>query len=92
MLGAVAVVDIEVEHGDALKALVVDGVLSGEGGGVEEAESHGAVGLGVVARWAGEDERSGAFCCCGGDPGWAGGEYGIDGGGGGADGEAGGVE
>jgi hypothetical protein len=48
ILGAVAVVDVEVDDGDALGAIVGPGIVGRDGGGVEQAEAHGAVALGMV--------------------------------------------
>jgi hypothetical protein len=52
VLGAVAVVDVEVDDGDALQAVLGHGVGGADGDVVEEAEAHGPVALGMVARRA----------------------------------------
>ncbi len=49
-LGAVAVVDVPVDDRDALGAMGALGVAGGDDGVVEQAEAHGLVGLGVMAR------------------------------------------
>ena len=51
-LGAVAVVDVEVDDGDAAGAMGALGVAGGDDGIAEEAEAHGLLGLGVVSRRA----------------------------------------
>ena len=56
-LGAVAVVDVPVDDGDAAGAVGALGVAGGDDGVVEEAEAHGPVGLGVVTRRAHGAER-----------------------------------
>src|ERR1700722_12187358 len=48
-LGAVAVVDVEIDDGDFIEAVFLLEVTGGDGDVGEEAESHGRIGLGVVA-------------------------------------------
>ena len=52
ILGAVAVVDVEIDHRDAVRAVLCARVVGGNGGVREQAEAHGAALLGVVARRA----------------------------------------
>src|SRR5262245_20334662 len=56
VLRAVAVVHVEVDDRGALDAVLSLGVTGGDGGVVEEAKSHRARGLGVVAGGARGDE------------------------------------
>ena len=49
VLGAVAVVDIEVDDGDAVQAVVLDEVVGCQGDVAEQAKAHGFAGLGVVS-------------------------------------------
>src|SRR6185312_15116680 len=51
-LGAVAVMNVPVDDGDALGAVLLLRVTGGDDGVVEEAKAHRPVGLGVVARRA----------------------------------------
>ena len=48
----VAEVDVEIDDGDALQAVLGNGVHHACGGVVDEAESAGAVAVGMVAGWA----------------------------------------
>ena len=48
VLGAVAVVDVEIEDRDALEAVRLDGVHGADRHVVEDAEAHGAIGRGVM--------------------------------------------
>ena len=48
----VAEVDVEIDDGDALQAVLGNGVHHAGGGVVDEAESAGAVAVGMVAGWA----------------------------------------
>ena len=48
-LGAVAVMDVEIDHGDALIAVRLARVQRADRDVVEQAEAHGARRLGVVA-------------------------------------------
>jgi len=57
VLAPVAVVDVEVDEGDALQAVEVGGVPDPDGDVVEEAESHRGGALGVVARRTHAAER-----------------------------------
>ncbi len=52
VLGAVAVVHVPIEDQDACRAVLRLQGAGGERDVVEEAESHGVAGLGVMARWA----------------------------------------
>ena len=56
VLGAVAVVHVEVDDGHALHAVALAGVLGGHRHVAEEAEAHGLVARGVVAGRAGAAE------------------------------------
>ena len=56
VLGAVAVVDVEIDDGDALDAMGRLGVAGGDRRVVEEAEAHRRRRLGVVAGRPGGDE------------------------------------
>ena len=56
VLGAVAVVDVEIHDRDALGAVRRLGVPRGDGGVVEEAEAHRGRDLGVMSGRAGRDE------------------------------------
>jgi hypothetical protein len=49
--------DVEVDDGDALGAMVRPGVVGCDRGGVEQAEAHGLVALGMVAGRAGGAEH-----------------------------------
>ncbi len=49
VLGAVAVVSVEIDDGDAGEFMLSDEVFGGDGDVVEEAEAHGMVAFGVVA-------------------------------------------
>ena len=49
ILGAVTVVDIPVNDQHTIQAVTVDGDLGGQGDVIEQAESHAAVGQGMVA-------------------------------------------
>ena len=53
VLGAVAVVHVEVDDGHALEAMALAGVFGGNGDVAEEAKTHGHVARGVVAGRAG---------------------------------------
>ena len=57
VLGAVAVVHVEIDDGDALGGAAGDGVVRGDRDVVEQAESHRGRLLGVVAGWANRAER-----------------------------------
>jgi len=59
VLRAVAVVDVEIHDRDALGTVADTGVVGCDGGVREQAEAHGAVGLGVVPRRAHLAERVG---------------------------------
>ena len=76
ILCAVAVVNIEIDDGDALGAVLGAGVEPGDGGVGEQAEAHGAVGLGVMAGRAHLAEGVGGFAA---DDGVDRGETGADG-------------
>src|SRR5438477_6215 len=52
LLGAVAVMHVEIDHGDAMQAVLLLGMAGCDGGVVEDAEAHRPDGLGVVARRA----------------------------------------
>ena len=56
MLGAVAVVDVEIDDRDACEAPALAGVPRGNGRRAEETEAHGLTGLGVVAGGTGGAE------------------------------------
>ena len=56
VLGAVAVVDVEIDDGDPCQAVRLQGMRGGDGDVVEEAEAHGLVAGGVVAGRAAGDE------------------------------------
>ncbi len=58
ILGAVAVMYIEIDHGDSLAAVLVEGILGGDRNMVDQAETHRTIGSGVVARWTTDDQRS----------------------------------
>ena len=49
-LCAVAVMDVEVDHGDALDAMFLASMLRGNRGTVEQAKAHGVVGFGMMSR------------------------------------------
>ena len=49
VLRAIAVVHVEVHHGHALQAMPFTRMQRGDGGLVEDTETHGTVGLGMVA-------------------------------------------
>src|SRR3546814_7162775 len=48
-LGAVAVMDVEIDHGDAFQAPAVAGMPGADGDVVEQAEAHGLGRLGMMA-------------------------------------------
>ena len=48
-LGAVAVMHVEIDHGDARQAVRMDGMGGADGDAVEQAEAHGGVAGGMVA-------------------------------------------
>ena len=48
----IAEVDVEIDDGDALQAVLGNGVHHADGGVVNEAESAGAIAVGMVAGWA----------------------------------------
>ena len=75
-LGAVAVVDIEIDDGHALRIIAAAGIMGGDGHLIEQAEAHGLARFRMVA---GRAERTEGVV------GLAG-EDGIDGGGGGTHG------
>jgi hypothetical protein len=54
VLGAVAVMHVEIHDGDPVQAVVVQGVVGGDGQVVEEAEAHGLVAGGAVPLWGGD--------------------------------------
>ena len=56
VLGAVAVMDVEIHDRDALGAMRFLGVAGGDGGVVEEAEAHRGRDFGVMSGRAGRDE------------------------------------
>jgi hypothetical protein len=62
-LGAVAVVDIPVEHEHSLGPTGLDRVSGGDGDVVEQAEAHRTCRLRVVARWAQRAEREPVLAC-----------------------------
>jgi len=80
-LGAVAVVDVEIDHGDPGHTLSL-GHAGGDGDIGEHAEAHGGVRLGVVARRADSGEGAGGLAA----------DHGADGIDHGAGGEAGGAD
>ena len=49
-LGAVAVMDIEIHHGDAAEPVFLAGIKRTDGDVVEQAEAHGPARLGMMAR------------------------------------------
>ena len=49
-LRAVTVVNVEIDHGDALKAVRALRMTAGDGNGVEQAEPHGSIRFGMMAR------------------------------------------
>src|SRR5450631_28493 len=57
ILGAVAVMHVEIDHGGPGYAVFSLGVARGDGGVVEETKAHRLVDLGVMARRADRDER-----------------------------------
>ena len=56
VFGAVAVVDVEIDDGDSLHAVTIQGFGSADSDVVQKAKAHGAAALGVVPRWAAEAE------------------------------------
>ena len=50
-LGAVTVMNVEVDDRDFADAVLLLEIFCGDGDVGEEAESHGSIGFGVVARW-----------------------------------------
>ena len=59
VLGAVAVVDVKIDDGDAGEVVAADEMLGGDGDVVENAEPHGLIALGMVA--GGADGAKGAI-------------------------------
>ena len=57
-LRAVAVVNVEIDDSDFLELIFLLEILGGDGDVGEEAEAHGAVGLGVMARRSRGRERT----------------------------------
>ena len=56
-LGAVTMVDIEIDHRDSADAVDCSGMGRGHGNAVEQTESHGSAGFGMVSRGANRAER-----------------------------------
>ena len=56
VFGTVAVVDVEIDDGDPVHAVTIQGFGSADGDVVQKAKAHGAAALGVVSRWAAEAE------------------------------------
>jgi hypothetical protein len=82
VLGAIAVVDVEVGDRDALEPVRFEGMRGCDGDVVEQAEAHRACALGVVAGWADGAERGADVATedavDSGDPGTRGGQSGVE--------------
>ena len=57
LLGAVAVMDIEIHHRDAIEPVRFERVGNADRDAVEDAEAHRARGFGVVSGWPHHAER-----------------------------------
>ena len=55
-LRAIAVVHVDINNGDAFEPVHVEGMTGTDGDGIEQAEAHGPVRLGVMARRPGQAE------------------------------------